>query len=62
MNGTNIRTETNMSVGVDSDYEVILNKLITEQRAVLLACLAQFDELADDQSPYYHRTYTQIDD
>ena len=51
-----------MSVGVDSDYEVIFNKLITEQRAVLLACLAQFDELADDQSPYYHRTYTQIDD
>ena len=24
-----------MSVGVDSDYEVIHNKLITEQRAVL---------------------------
>ena len=36
-----------MSVGVDSDYEHILNKLITEQRAVLLACLAQFDELAE---------------
>lgn len=47
MNGTNIQTETNMSVGVDSDYELILNKLITEQRAVLLACLAQFDELAE---------------
>ena len=51
-----------MSVGVDSDYEVILNKLITEQCAVLLACLAQFDELADDQSQYYRRTYTQIND
>jgi hypothetical protein len=36
-----------MSVGVDSDYEKILNKLITEQRAVLLVCLAQFDELAE---------------
>ena len=36
-----------MSVGVDSDYEVILNKLITEQRAVLLVCRAQFDELAE---------------
>ena len=47
-----------MSVGVDSDYELILNKLITEQRAVLTTCRAQFDELADDQSPYYHRTYT----
>lgn len=43
----NIRTETNMSVGVDSDYEVILNKLITEQRAVLLVCRDQFDELAE---------------
>lgn len=36
-----------MSVGVDSDYEHILNKLITEQRAVLLVCRAQFDELAE---------------
>lgn len=36
-----------MSVGVDSDYEVILNKLITEQCAVLLVCRAQFDELAE---------------
>ena len=36
-----------MSVGVDSDYEVILNKLITEQRAVLLVCRDQFDELAE---------------
>lgn len=36
-----------MSVGVDSDYELILNKLITEQRAVLLVCRAQFDELAE---------------
>ena len=36
-----------MSVGVDSDYEVILNKLITEQRAVLLVCRAQFDEIAE---------------
>lgn len=35
-----------MSVGVDSDYELILNKLITERRAVLLACRIQFDELA----------------
>lgn len=36
-----------MPVGVDSDYEVILNKLITEQRAVLFVCRAQFDELAE---------------
>ncbi len=36
-----------MSVGVDSDYEKILNKLITEQRAVLTTCHAQFDELAE---------------
>lgn len=31
-----------MSIGVDSDYEVILNKLVTEQRAALLVCRAQF--------------------
>lgn len=36
-----------MPVGVDSDYELILNKLITEQRAVLFVCRAQFDELAE---------------
>lgn len=36
-----------MSVGVDSDYEVILNKLVTEQRAALLVCRAQFDELVE---------------
>lgn len=36
-----------MPVGVDSDYEVILNKLITERRAVLFVCRAQFDELAE---------------
>ena len=36
-----------MSVGVDSDYEAIINKLITEQRAVLLVCRTQFDELAE---------------
>lgn len=47
MNGTNIQIKTNMPIGVDSDYEVILNKLITEQRAVLLVCRAQFDELAE---------------
>ena len=36
-----------MSVGIDSDYAVILNKFIAEQRAVLLVCCAQFDELAE---------------
>lgn len=36
-----------MSIGVDSDYEVILNKLVTEQRAALLVCRAQFDELVE---------------
>ena len=36
-----------MPVGVDSDYDLILNKLITEQRATLFVCRVQFDELAD---------------
>ena len=36
-----------MSVGVDSDYELIINKLITERRASLFVCRTQFDELAE---------------
>ena len=36
-----------MSVGVDSDYELIINKLITERRASLSVCRDQFDELAE---------------
>lgn len=36
-----------MSVGVDSDYELIFNKLITELRAVLCVRRTQFDELAE---------------
>lgn len=36
-----------MSVGVDSDYELIINKLITERRASLSVCRDQFDELTE---------------